>query len=76
MYLAPILHPNSNSPLFVAVFCPFECGDVRGGASLGGDGVDAGPGGQEDADDGGVAPQDGRVQGRRVEEPVAADGGK
>ena len=49
---------------------------MGGGASLGGDGVDAGPGREEDADDGGVAPQDGRVQGRRVEEPVAADGGK
>ena len=47
-----------------------------GGASLGGDGVDAGPGREEDADDGGVAPQDGREQGRRVEEPVAAEGGK
>ena len=47
-----------------------------GGASLSGDGVDAAPpGGEEDADDGGVASQDGRVQGRRVEEAVAADGG-
>ena len=47
---------------------------MGGGAALGGDGVDAGPGREEDADDGRVASEDGRVQGRRVEEPVAANG--
>ena len=48
---------------------------MRGGAALCGDGVDAGPGGEEDADDGGVAAEDGRVQGSRVKEPVAANQG-
>ena len=47
---------------------------MDGGAALGGDSVDVSLAGrEEDANDGGVAFEDGRVQGRRVEEAVAAN---
>ena len=60
-------------PFFRAVVLgPLERGDVGGRAALGGDGVHAGAGGQEDARDGRVAALDRRVQRGRLQEPVAA----
>ena len=47
---------------------------MGGGASLGGGGVDAGAGREEEAHDGRVAPQHRRVQRRHVQEAVAGKG--